>query len=56
MIDLLITGVHGQLGRALEKLARQRGLTVAGHDLDTLDICDRTRGGGAGRHGSGRGP
>jgi len=42
MIDLLITGVHGQLGRALEKLARQRGLTVAGHDLDTLDICDRS--------------
>jgi len=42
MIDLLITGVHGQLGRALEKLARQRGLSVAGHDLDTLDICDRS--------------
>jgi dTDP-4-dehydrorhamnose reductase len=41
MVDLLITGVHGQLGRALERLARQRGLTVAGHDLDTLDICDR---------------
>jgi dTDP-4-dehydrorhamnose reductase len=42
MIDLLITGVHGQLGRALAKLARQRGLNVAGHDLDTLDICDRS--------------
>ena len=42
MIDLLITGVHGQLGRALEKMARQRGLSVAGHDLDTLDICDRS--------------
>jgi dTDP-4-dehydrorhamnose reductase len=41
MIDLLITGLHGQLGRALAKLARQRGLNVAGHDLDTLDICDR---------------
>jgi dTDP-4-dehydrorhamnose reductase len=41
MVDLLITGVYGQLGRALEKLARQRGLSVAGHDLDTLDICDR---------------
>ena len=40
MVDLLITGVHGQLGRALEKLARQRGLTVVGHDLDTLDIRD----------------
>jgi len=40
MIDLLITGVHGQLGRALEKQARQRGLSVAGHDLDTLDIRD----------------
>ncbi len=43
MVDLLITGVYGQLGRALERLARQRGLTVAGHDLDTLDICDRER-------------
>ena len=40
MIDLLITGVHGQLGRALERQARLRGLTVAGHDLDTLDIRD----------------
>ena len=40
MVDLLITGVHGQLGRALEKQARQRGLTVAGHDVDTLDIRD----------------
>jgi dTDP-4-dehydrorhamnose reductase len=42
MVDLLITGVYGQLGRALETLARQRGLTVAGHDLDTLDIGDRS--------------
>jgi dTDP-4-dehydrorhamnose reductase len=42
MVDLLITGVYGQLGRALERLARQRGLSVAGHDLDTLDICDRS--------------
>jgi len=42
MVDLLITGVHGQLGRALERLARQRGLTVVGHDLDTLDIRDRS--------------
>lgn len=41
MVDLLITGVHGQLGRALDTLARQRGLSVAGHDLDTLDIRDR---------------
>ncbi|HOC41390.1 MAG TPA: dTDP-4-dehydrorhamnose reductase [Thermoanaerobaculales bacterium] len=40
MIDLLITGVHGQLGRALEGLARRRGLSVEGHDLDTLDIRD----------------
>jgi len=40
MVDLLITGVHGQLGRALEMMARQRGLTVAGHDVDTLDIRD----------------
>lgn len=42
MVDLLITGVYGQLGRALETLARQRGLSVSGHDLDTLDICDRS--------------
>jgi dTDP-4-dehydrorhamnose reductase len=41
MIDLLITGVHGQLGRALEGQARQRGLSVAGYALDTLDIRDR---------------
>ena len=40
MTDILITGVYGQLGRALAKLARQRGLSVAGHDLDTLDIGD----------------
>jgi dTDP-4-dehydrorhamnose reductase len=41
MVDLLITGVYGQLGRALEKQAQRRGLSVAGHDLDTLDIRDR---------------
>jgi dTDP-4-dehydrorhamnose reductase len=41
MVDLLIPGVYGQLGRALEKQAQRRGLSVAGHDLDTLDIRDR---------------
>jgi dTDP-4-dehydrorhamnose reductase len=40
MVDLLITGVHGQLGSAVEKLATSRGLEVIGHDLDTLDITD----------------
>ncbi len=40
MTDVLVTGVHGQLGRSVEKAARRRGMTVAGHDLDTLDICD----------------
>jgi len=40
MIDLLITGVYGQLGRALQDAARDRGLAVSGHDQDTLDITD----------------
>lgn len=38
---LFITGVHGQLGRALVEAAKGRARTVAGCDLDTLDICDR---------------
>ena len=40
MTDMLVTGVHGQLGRALERIATARGFGVTGHDLDTLDICD----------------
>jgi dTDP-4-dehydrorhamnose reductase len=40
MVDLLILGLYGQLGRALDQLARQRGLSVAGYDLDSLDIRD----------------
>jgi dTDP-4-dehydrorhamnose reductase len=36
----LITGVYGQLGRALEAAAHRRGVEVEGHDLDTLDITD----------------
>lgn len=38
--DLLITGFYGQLGQALAGAARRRGLTVTGHDVDTLDIRD----------------
>jgi dTDP-4-dehydrorhamnose reductase len=42
MADLLITGVYGQLGNALERAARNRGLDTVGHDVDTLDITDRS--------------
>jgi dTDP-4-dehydrorhamnose reductase len=41
MIDLMITGVNGQLGSALVRAAGKRGLVVAGNDIDTLDIADR---------------
>jgi dTDP-4-dehydrorhamnose reductase len=40
MVQLLVTGVYGQLGRAFERIARQRGFSITGHDLDTLDIRD----------------
>ncbi len=40
MVDILITGVNGQLGRAVEHDATTRGLSVAGSDVDTLDITD----------------
>ncbi|HSN54996.1 MAG TPA: dTDP-4-dehydrorhamnose reductase [Candidatus Sulfomarinibacteraceae bacterium] len=36
----LITGAHGQLGRALAAGCASRGLSCEGRDLDTLDICD----------------
>jgi len=38
MTKLLITGAKGQLGRAVEKLGRKRGISMAGVDIDTLDI------------------
>lgn len=41
MTDLLVTGAHGQLGRAVLATAQRRGLAAVGHDLDTLDITDR---------------
>lgn len=37
---VLITGVHGQLGRALARLCTERGLEFEGRDIDTLDIGD----------------
>lgn len=40
MVDLLITGANGQLGRAAQRVAGARSLRVVGHDLDTLDIRD----------------
>lgn len=40
MVHLMLTGVYGQLGRALERVARQRGISTTGHDQDTLDIRD----------------
>ena len=40
MPDLLVTGAHGQLGRAVLERATARGLAAVGHDLDTLDITD----------------
>jgi len=38
---LVITGIHGQLGRAFAGAALRRGRTVVGCDIDTLDIRDR---------------
>jgi dTDP-4-dehydrorhamnose reductase len=40
MVQLLVTGVYGQLGRAIERIARQLHIDTTGHDLDTLDIRD----------------
>jgi dTDP-4-dehydrorhamnose reductase len=37
---VLITGVHGQLGRALAAACQSRGCDFAGRDIDTLDIID----------------
>jgi dTDP-4-dehydrorhamnose reductase len=38
--NILITGVHGQLGRALAAACRDRGIEFEGRDIDTLDIGD----------------
>jgi len=37
---LLITGVYGQLGRALAAVCTERGIDFEGRDIDTLDIGD----------------
>ena len=37
---ILITGVHGQLGRALATACEDRGLEHEGRDIDTLDISN----------------
>jgi dTDP-4-dehydrorhamnose reductase len=41
-MTILVTGGRGQLGRSVARRARARGLEVAAHDLDELDICDPT--------------
>ncbi len=38
MTEILITGNHGQLGRAIQRLGAARRLSVSGSDIDTLDI------------------
>jgi dTDP-4-dehydrorhamnose reductase len=37
---VLITGSHGQLGRALASICADRGVDFDGRDIDTLDIGD----------------
>lgn len=37
----LITGAHGQLGQEVQKLLRERGLTVVAYDSKALDITNR---------------
>jgi dTDP-4-dehydrorhamnose reductase len=37
---LLITGAHGQLGRALAMECRRRAIDFEGRDIDSLDIAD----------------
>jgi len=37
---VLITGVHGQLGRALAGVCTKRGVDFEGRDIDTLDVGD----------------
>jgi dTDP-4-dehydrorhamnose reductase len=38
--NILITGSHGQLGRALAAACASRGIACEGRDIDTLDIRD----------------
>ena len=40
MTDVLVIGVHGQMGRSVADAGRRLGMAVVGHDLDTLDIRD----------------
>jgi dTDP-4-dehydrorhamnose reductase len=37
---ILITGVHGQLGRALARVCTEREIDFEGRDIDTLDITN----------------
>lgn len=37
---VLVTGAHGQLGRAVTKACAARGIDCEGRDIDTLDIGD----------------
>jgi len=43
MTEILITGNLGQLGKAIERLAKNRGLGVSGSDLDSLDITNASQ-------------
>lgn len=43
MTEILITGNQGQLGKAIERLANNRGLGVSGSDLDSLDITNASQ-------------
>lgn len=40
VVHLLVTGSHGQLGRAVLAAASGRGRVAIGHDVDSLDITD----------------
>ena len=37
---VLITGIHGQLGRVLARICTERGIDFEGRDIDTLDITE----------------
>lgn len=39
-LKTLVTGAHGQLGRALTAACSERSIPCEGRDIDTLDICD----------------
>ena len=40
MGKVLITGVHGQLGRTMARVCADRDIEYEGRDIDTLDIGD----------------